>query len=165
MGIRQTLNERPWTAYATAGLAVAIAGLVLWLSNRSVVAELPPQLYFSDDDGKTYFADDSAKVPPFDHNGKEAYLVGVFQCPGGKPFVAYLLRYTPVGKSQLEAFSTSVRRSADPKVAEIKSAHVEVKAPGEQRWVNSTDLDFDVRLTPACPKTNSGMPAQLMPNE
>ena len=41
-------------------------------------------------------------LPPFDHDGKQAVRAFVFRCEGGKPFVAYLLRYKEGSQNQIE---------------------------------------------------------------
>ena len=59
--------------------------------------------FFSDDDGATWFIDDNTRIPPFDHGGKPAYRAEVFECGTGKPFVAYLEKFTDAKKQQIQA--------------------------------------------------------------
>src|SRR5690242_16978179 len=108
VGIRETTNQHP--AIATAVIAVLILGALgvgVWQFATSSNASGPTAgdklLFFSDDDGKTWFTDDRTKLAPFDHNGKKAYQAMVFTCDGGKTkFVAYLMRYTPEFKAKME---------------------------------------------------------------
>ena len=68
MRIRRILNENPGIAIAAAAIFLLSAAGVIWWQAKGTVQPsplLPAQLYFSDDDGNTWFADDAAKVPPF----------------------------------------------------------------------------------------------------
>jgi hypothetical protein len=165
MGIRETINQRPWISMAVVGVIVVFALVLVASTFRGGVVAGRDQAYFSDDDGKTYFADDASQIPPFDHNGKTAYLAGVFQCEGVEPFVAYLIRYTPEGKAELERFSAAARNSSDAKVNVIKLRTRQIKAPREGRWTPSDSMEFDVYLSPARPKGATGHPTPLFPGK
>jgi hypothetical protein len=100
--------------------------------------------WYSDDDGKTWFAGDQHKViPPFDHNGKTAYRAYLFSSNGGKDaFVGYLERYTPEGAKML-ADLRSPKPNQPPMpgiLAAIQTRGLEVKKPGEAIWVNAHDI-------------------------
>lgn len=132
MGIRQTMNENPKLAVGvTAGLILIAIIIIVWelASSRSGAPTANfNQAFYSDDDGKTYFADEVSKIPPFPHNGKQAVKAVVFKCKDGKPFVAHLERYTEEGKKRLE--ETKQRSS---RVAGMMM--MEVKKPGQANWV------------------------------
>ncbi len=154
MRIRDTINENPWIGRAAVGMVILIALLVtVSMFGGEPVVRGPAQAYFSTDDGRTWFADDASKIPPFEHNGQTAYLAGVHQFEGTEPFVAYLIRYTPEGKAELERFLASVRNSSDPRVNEIKLRTREIKRPGEQTWTPSDSLQFDEIMVPSRPTT------------
>lgn len=88
MGIRQTLNENPVvTAAATGGIILLALIFILYqaFGGRGGSGYRPGgKSFFSDDDGATWFADESSKIPPFDHDGKTAYRVVVYKCAGWK---------------------------------------------------------------------------------
>src|SRR5579862_9820782 len=97
MNIRKKMNEKPALGLAIAGAicAVAIAFFAWQFSGRrSVDAAYAGKTFFSDDDGRSWFIDDESKLPPFDHNGKQACRAAVYRCGSGKPFVAYLQKYS-----------------------------------------------------------------------
>ncbi|HSV16405.1 MAG TPA: hypothetical protein VLI90_19230, partial [Tepidisphaeraceae bacterium] len=121
MGVREELTRRPWIAVVTVAIGFTIIALNLFSrGGTNAQPTAPSRVYFSDDDGKTFFADDAALIPPFDHNGHTAVMAMVFKCPGKQPFIGYLLRFNHEGRTALAALSESQRRSADAKVIGIK---------------------------------------------
>ena len=84
-----------WTAI---GIIVLVFGFIVWQwrsgSAAPGAASGVPQIFFTDDEGQHWFPDDRRKVPPFDHNGKEAVEAEVYKCDG-KTFVNHMKRYTP----------------------------------------------------------------------
>ena len=104
MSLRDTLREKPVLGYAAGGLLVLVALLIatrnFWPEQRG---DLSQSLY-STDDGQTWFADRSTRVPPFDHEGKLAMGARVYSYAGGsKEYCAYLIKYTPEAKAKLDA--------------------------------------------------------------
>ncbi len=125
MGIREALNARAeLAAPAIAAVIVAVVAVSVWNSHRGAPSGPITRGYFSDDDGKTYFADDVYKPVPFDHNGKQAFRAYVFRCGSGKPFVGYL----------------------------GQDAGREVKKPGETKWVPATGAKGDAVTNVTCPE-------------
>lgn len=60
------------------------------------------QLYFTTDDGKTYFPLEASNKPPFTHEGKPAYRAHVFSTDNGKTgWVAYLSKFSPISPDPL----------------------------------------------------------------
>jgi hypothetical protein len=158
VGIRETLNDNPrLTTGVTVGIIVVVLGIIFWSMRGSAPAgagtKASNQAFFSDDDGKTYFADDAKKLPPFDHNGKEAVLARVYRC-GGKPFVNHLERYTPDAKTQAEAtIAKNNGASNDPTLLEaIRPTGYEVKAPGQKEWIKFGDPRAGEVQRPKCDK-------------
>jgi hypothetical protein len=72
--------------------------------------------YFTDDDGKTWFADSVLNIPPFDHNGKEAVFAEVYSYDGGsKQFCGYVAKYSPDAKKRLQsALDDAQKHGASP---------------------------------------------------
>ena len=120
-------------------LGAAAVAYQLWPTNpRAKVTTI----FFSDDDGKTYYADSVFNFPPYSHNGKEANRAFVYQCDHGK-FVGFLLRYKLDARKQLQATYNKAQSSGvDPTQSvlglmstnPIRYGGVEVKLPGETKW-------------------------------
>ncbi|WP_428939559.1 hypothetical protein [Fontivita pretiosa] len=146
MGIRETLNQNPaFTTGATALIILVALGIIVYqlVGGGDNTAEFTAgKAYFTIDDGKTWFADDASKLPPFEHQGKPAYLAFVYTYDGGKTkFVAYLQRYTPEAKKRIEE-----ARAKGPagELASVEAlSGIEVKLPGTgddpKNWVKRTD--------------------------
>ncbi|WP_428940315.1 hypothetical protein [Fontivita pretiosa] len=146
MSLRQSLNQNPKLAVAVAasGILVAILAALWALSPGNGVATAsaaqPGQVFFSSDDGKTYFADDPSKIPPFEKDGKQVYRAYVFKAADGKPFVSYLARYTPEVRQQLQAIYARPPEQRNPMViAQLELDGLEVKAPGQSEWMSRSD--------------------------
>jgi hypothetical protein len=153
MGIRESLNRRPRVAMALgAGLVAVAIPLMIWAGGDGVPGRAD-EAYYSDDDGKSFFVDDIDKVYPFDRNGKSAYRAYVYDCGDGKPFVAYLARYTDSARTKL----TELEKNAnDPEaagqIAQLRSNAIEVKKPGDEKWVGLfTPQGGAISSHPPCP--------------
>src|SRR5579884_1599298 len=87
MSIRQTINEKPAIGIGI-GAGILVIALILILiqtvgsrsSSNAGGPVMTEQEFFSDDDGQSYFVDSRSKLPPFKHNGKDAYVANVFRC-------------------------------------------------------------------------------------
>jgi hypothetical protein len=162
MGIRESINQQnPKVVLGgTVGVLVIVATLlVLYLRSGGDAGggqAGPPQAFFSIDEGKTWFTDDATKLPPFSKDGKNAFRAYVFKCGDGKPFVAFLERYTASGKKSREAAEAP---GAERVPLLDQSAGVEVKAPGESNWVRQSDSRAMAIMTPKCP---NGERAQMV---
>jgi len=124
---------------AMATLFVVICAVIIFseLKGRSDLS-YAGKVFYSDDDGKTWFLDDLTKGSPFDHGGKQAYRALVYRCPGGESFVASLAKYSDHQKAQM---------GTDGRL--IGMAMEDMKKPGESKWVtNSTPAE---RPKVACP--------------
>src|SRR5215217_6677039 len=111
MGVREALNRRPKLAVVLGIALCAVALPIMIWANSSGVPGRASQAYYSDDDGKTFFADDIDKLYPFERNGKQAYRAYVYECTDGKRFVSYLARYTDGAKSKIAELE---KNSTDP---------------------------------------------------
>jgi hypothetical protein len=155
LGIRETLNKNPAiTTGVTAGIVViAIAVIIwqLWGGSNPVSSASGAQQYYSDDDGATYFADAATKIPPFDHNGKQAVRALVFQCGEGKPFVGMLQRYTKDAKAKMEKAQSG--KPGDMLMEDIEITGLEIKKPktGDAGWVKQTDPKAGAISRVTCP--------------
>jgi hypothetical protein len=170
VGIRETLNEnRSVSVGATIGIIVLTIIWIIWYSlGGSSSAGGGGKAFFSDDDGQTYFADDASKVPPFDHHGKQANLAFVWKCgDNGKPFVAYMLRYTDDGKKLRE--NALKAKNVDPTAIETSQNQMEVKVgPNQpkkpQGWFKMSDPHAMMIQQVVCPGGQSGTLEAVDPN-
>ena len=100
ISIRETLQHRGagvTLAVCLFGAAIAIAGYNFWpFGHRANFSEV----FYSDDDGQSYFKASVYKFPPFDHDGRTANEAIVILDHGSK-VVGYLERYTPEARKKL----------------------------------------------------------------
>jgi len=156
MGIRTTINEHAkLTGALTAGVVVLAIGFFAWPRFRSS-AQPGAQLFFSDDDGASYFIGAPNQVPPFDHHGKTAVVAVVYRCgASGRPFVAYLMKY---GFDETQD---------GPRVVQI-STPILVKRPHDSEWTatgGKTAQQGAAIMTPVCPKGESGEITLVTPSD
>ena len=170
MGIRETLNEKPAIGVGIAVGIIVIAGAVLiwqW-SGRSGPTQLTgpvkgDQAFYTDDDGAHSFADDSKKVTPFKHNGKDAYRAHVYKCSKGDPFVGYIERHTELGKQQKGA---ALEMGSRPSFSD--NALFEVKKPGKGPWIPVDSKHYEDALKVmgvTCPGNSTENPVQILPGQ
>ena len=148
MGLREKLSEKPSVAAVASGRFVLLASIIIartyWPEKR---ADLSKALY-SDDDGQSWFVDTAYLVPPFEHNGKTAVVAQVYTYNDGrKKFCAYLARFTPQAKHQLEAALAQAKKNNLPPASVslygdsgfLKQGQ-EVKLPGSGNpWIAYSD--------------------------
>ena len=95
MGIREKLKEKPAVTACIAAVFLAIAvGILIWSYWPEKKADLS-KAYYSDDDGKTWFAESAFLVTPFQHNGKTAVVAQVYSYDDGKKQSAHIWRSSP----------------------------------------------------------------------
>ena len=155
MGVREKINSSKPLAFSVAGIAlVAAVGIAVW-ANSSGLGGRSSKGFFSDDDGKTWFADDVDKVPPFDHNGKEAVQAFVYRAGGNPPFVGYLQTYKPeTAKKLRELLANPQSGEASSEIIAMRANSL-VKRPGETAWhpVQSTEGGNVVTIVPPAGQT------------
>lgn len=138
MSLRETLNEKPRiVTAATLGIVVIAVIAIVWQLTRSgpgVGGSPSSQAFYTTDDGATLFADDIARIPPFEHRGGLAVRAIVFSCDGRKTrFVGYLERFRPdVAKRLAEQSNTA--SAQNPRMLAAIDDGFEVKRPGETEW-------------------------------
>lgn len=156
-------NGRKFIGAAAVAIILAANGWVVWsyFGGASAAHARREERYFSTDDGATYFADDAAKLPPFDHDGKPAVEAHVFAA-GGKQWVAYLERYTTRGRQLMEAVEKHEIGPEKLRGIVLK----EVKKPGEPRWVSPADGLAYVRvITAKSPGGGNDEPRPVTPTD
>jgi hypothetical protein len=148
--LRETLNNKLGrTGMMVVGglLLVCVAVLVFSQTHGSGApgGDDHTRAFFTADDGKTWFPDDAAKLPPFDRDGKQAVRAYVFRSAKGTEFVNHLERFKPDAKRVLEEASRSpADTKAPPKnLPAIQNAYAngrEVKRPGDTTWISAANL-------------------------
>jgi hypothetical protein len=121
-------------------LVAAAAVVAVWSFYRTPPKSQGMQEFFSDDDGTTWFADDGTKVAPFDHNGKPAVLVKVYESGSGKQFVGYMMKFTDEARDQIvHAQKTPELRAGPSAVKGTQFNGLLVKKPHAGEWVPDID--------------------------
>jgi hypothetical protein len=168
VGVREGLNTHRAVTAAVVGAVIA-AALVFGL--RGACATAPaggqaggPKCFFSIDDGKSWFAEDASKLPPFEHEGKPAYRARVFRCPNGKQFVSHLERYAPADKKRLEDSRSAPGGAGAMVMEETTFMQIgEVKKPGETQWVRLGPQNSEQVLRTLQPKCPDGGSTDVRP--
>jgi hypothetical protein len=159
MGIRQILNQHPRTIMVTVTvLLLLLIGLRLY--SQRTAQPVPATLsYFSTDDGKTFFADDINLVAPFQREGHEVDAAHVYEC-NGRRFVGYIERaVSPEASAYIESARREMIATAatqpdwkpDGEIVEKINQRLEIKKPGDPKWVNSLGPGATDVMTVTCP--------------
>jgi hypothetical protein len=170
MGIRDYANQHRGAAIGVASGMIVVAVVVAVLSTRdgaSAENGMTAKSFFSNDDGKTWFADNATMIPPFTKDGKEAHRAYVYRAPDGTEFVAYLEKYTPAGKRAVEAALArppEEQFDTDPYLADGAGDAVLVKKPGANAWINSADPRAAPVLSIVSPKGETETLTFVSPN-
>jgi poly(3-hydroxybutyrate) depolymerase len=127
----QLFLGRGWR-YFTASVDIDLAPLTPASTKPSTRPAFIPanatQLYFTTDDGKTFFTAEASNKPPFTHDGKLAYRAHLYSTDGGKTaWVAYLSKFSPASPDPM------VKRIGEtawtPMASPGATAILDVKAP------------------------------------
>jgi hypothetical protein len=142
MTMREKIFQNPRVGGAVAGALILLGITSIFLQIRgSSVPVAASKLFFTVDDGKTWFADSADNVPPFDKDGKQAVRAFVFRCSNGTEFVNHLERFKPEAKHTLENLNTPNPDHKGPaNLAAIQSAYNggrELKRPGDAKWIDA----------------------------
>ena len=142
MDIRGFVKQRPSVAAALAGVMIIGAAVAIYLQVRDMGSSGPGKVFFTTDDGKSFFVDSAARLPPFDKNGKPAYRAHVFVC-GGKRVVGFMSGYTPDALRLVEEAQKYKAAGKPPpnmpQLASVGTMGQMVKRPGDPAWVSQAD--------------------------
>jgi hypothetical protein len=163
VGIRESLNENPQAVVKGLGVVFLFAlVLLIWHFWPGSKVKVTAKEFYSDDDGTTWFADDAGKIPPFDHNGKEAVLAKVYIC-GSHKFVGYLEKFSPEAREKMlnpQPQQTGPGMKKTNNVIDPR-AGILYKKPHDENWVSQMDLEAYKRTVQVhCP---SGSDNALLP--
>ena len=157
MGIGEWANQHPKITFSVVGACVVIAVtsiVVEVMASHREYPSRPPDSYFTIDDGKTFFVDSSANIPPFEYEGQPAVHAYVFEC-SGKRFVGYMERYNTEVKNMLDA--------GKPLTAEMTRFGREMKKPGDSVWVKTGDINTEAKLENVTCPDGQGTPEAVEP--
>lgn len=162
MGIREKLSQSKVLGIGAAVLMVGVA-VYIGYSNTKDMRPPGPALWYSVDDGKTWFADTAARVPPFKTaEGKEAVRAHVFTCGGGKTtFVGYLERMNPASRAEIEKYRAAGAMPDTPTAQRLFEGGAEVKLPGEAAWRKRADFPPEGPAV-KCPDGSAERPTPLI---
>lgn len=163
MSLKEKLNQNPKMAAGVVGglaaLAIAIIAFTMLGGNKPGAGAAGAQVFYSNDDGATYFADADfpTRIPPFTKDGKQAFRAYVYTCDGGKTkFVGALMRYSQVALAKLQQ-AANTNKFDDPLIFRITEGGEgsEWKVPKTPEtatsWVKQTDPKANAIMNPKCP--------------
>lgn len=158
MGVRQKLNDLPKVGIVvTAVLVVGVYAVVAWeIRGPKFGGHGQLRSYYSDDDGKSYFVDDAALMPPFDHGGATAVRCYVFQC-GGKIFVGFLEKFSDEVMAGLNKPMVRGDKPLDFRGGTL------VKRPGDHDWVKKYSRKGEAIQQVKCPDGSADQPQYVKP--
>jgi hypothetical protein len=166
VSLRQRLNDNPRMVAIATGATVLIAlAVMLWPrtagggKSSGVTKE-----YYSVDDGRTWFADEAGKLPPFDKDGKPAHRVRVYRCPHGKEFASHLERYAEADRAQMQQLIDQ-KKTRSMEFIQLESGF-EMKKPGGGQWVKLTPQNaakLNALRTPKCPEGSTAGLTRVSP--
>lgn len=169
MGIRDTLSNNPRLGIVFIVVVLAAAGVLL--VNRLRPESAKPfvgvtKLHYTDDDGKTFFADAMEKVSATftGPNGKEAVRAFVGRYPNEQPLVLWMEKYTPRGKQLLASFYADAANKGlfPPESADFEREKL-MKRPGMSAWIAVRDDPASAAQIKILPRRNGELPAVLAP--
>ena len=152
MGFREVLEKKPFATKMVAILFISLCAVIIWRELRSQgvpasVLKTQGKEFYSDDDGKTWFLDDQLKGSPIDHNGKPAYRALVYRCPDGKPFVAYLAKYSDEQQAQIARDAAKHPGPSQAQLGPLRS----IRKPGETKWAANSSPSITGYPSVPCP--------------
>lgn len=157
MGLRETLNKNQGLVVGVVVVLILAAGWVAFTQFRGGGgADIPNASFYTDDNGATFFKDDYMKVPPFDHNGKEAVRAFVYEC-NGKQFVAYMERYSPEARPLVEKLRVegkNLDRAQIQKVITATQTGKQRKRPADADWGAAGGIAPQIKCDDGSPATN-----------
>ena len=156
MGIRDAgYKHKVFVVGAVVLLSLALVIMVQHIrsgENQSAVPRSEGKAWFTIDDGRTWFADDANKLPPFDKDGKIAYGCVVWAADNGKTqWVSHVFRYSDAAKRSLTEAQQRLSKLGGPLPAQSELMEVKKPGAGNTGWVPALgQRGIDIQ-TPKCP--------------
>ena len=151
MGIRETINKNSVISTGAIVVVLVLSVVVIALELKGNSGEPPKKCYYSIDDGKTWFVDDSKKLTPFDYNGSPAVRCYVFSGPSGK-FAGLLEKYSN------ETLANIMKNGG----VVAYGTPIQIKKPGESQWRSASGNDEAMILLAIVGRQDSGI-ERVMP--
>ena len=153
------------------GVVILFIGVTIWWlrgahgSRSALGAGVGAKAWYTSDNGKTWFVDGVSKLTPFDHDGNPAYRCYLYSCDGGTTkFVAYLERYTPEARQQLEDLINAKKAPQPGTIEQLMTNGVEVAQPNTGIWIKATDPRAYSLRQPKCPSGSQKRPIPIFPS-
>jgi hypothetical protein len=149
MTVREKLQDKNIGITVAVSLIVAalVVGYFLWPSGTPMNSH---RVFCTDDDGQSYFNGTVYDIPPFDHNGKAAFVAMVMN-DGHQNFVGYLQRFKPDARKKLQDFLDAHKDTPEMVIGQfgqaVRAGDMEIKLPGgTNKWIPSWQLS-SLRIT------------------
>jgi hypothetical protein len=161
MGAREWIEQNKQAS--TVASVLLVAGAIGFLCYQFWPERPPTKDWYTTDDGQTWFKESNRKVPPFQHDGKEAVLAKVYTCHG-KKFVGYLMRYKPDAKRRVEQYRAAEDTGKPTDGINIAGTdwQIEYKRPGDKQWTASLDKRPEI-MDVKCPHGTKEDPLIVSP--
>jgi len=143
MQLREFIDKNKKAVLAVLPAVIGASLLLGWHNlHHDDLAGAISRTFFSDDDGKTYFADDVSKGMTFDHDGKPAYRAFVFRSDAKGTYVGLLARPcgddSPTANTHRPTTSVPVPAGGSKTVPPVA---FDIKKPGDAKWVVNSGPD------------------------
>jgi hypothetical protein len=145
VGFRERLNRSPKVTFAVIAAVILAAVAYAYVGSRDSTEISEPQLFYSADDGKTWFKDSAYLLVPSDRNGAQVVRAKVFT-DGSRARVCYLERFKAPVLTHLAELLKNAQHASQPASSAFQNAglgptSIEVKAPGAKQWIPITSVD------------------------
>jgi len=145
MGFRERLNRSPKITFAVIAAVILVAIAYAYVGSSDSTNASDPKLFYSADDGKTWFKDSAYLPAPFDRDGAQVVCAKIFT-DGSHERVCYLQRFKAPAQARLTEELKNAQQAGRPAssafvAAGIGPTSIEVKAPGTERWIPINSID------------------------
>jgi hypothetical protein len=165
------LNKNPLVAAGFTAVTIVFVILMLFFQLRgdsNAATDRPlPRMFYTVDDGKSYFPETIDKVPPFStSDNKTAYRAWVVKCKSGEPFVAYVEKYSDGEKKRIDGLfgDPKLRTVAIEAVMSPQVPTTLIKKPGtgDSGWLSPRDgAKYEAVSQTTC--SDGGAPMPVFP--
>jgi hypothetical protein len=159
------MNENPRvTTGITIGVVILALLLIVWQLWPEPAIQPLTKAYYTIDDGKTWFVEGIEKVPPFQHEGKEAVRAHVMMCgEDGKPFVGWMEKFTDDAKKKLDDLYANSDGKRPPERFEFEETARLVKRTEMKDWVRFSYAIADKLQTFECKEAPNTYAREIFP--
>jgi hypothetical protein len=148
LGLREAIRKKQGLTAVVACVIIAVAMVAIFVQARDGGFASPDDVYYTKDDGKTFYPDTADKLMVPDASGNpnvRAHLIEV----NGKQVVGYMSRMTPEALKTIQE-AQEARKAGRPvdgrKLSAIAQNGVEYKKPGDAKWIPSSDVQAVTKI-------------------